>query len=1454
MSAVIGSLRADLSLRTSAFNKGVDEATRRLNGLRRDFRRIGRQLEGIGRTMTLSLTAPMAAFGALTLKAGGDFEAAMNKVGAVSGATAVELQSLKDAAKEMGATTQFSASQSADALSFLAMAGFSARQSIDALPGTLQLAASAQMDLGSAADIVSNVLSGYGLQVEELSRVNDVLVKTFTSANTDLRQLGEAMKYAGPIASAAGISFEEAAASIGLMGNAGIQASMAGTSLRGAIGRILEPTGAAQKAMDDLGLTFTDSQGKIIAFDKVIDQLAPHADNAGLFMELFGQRAGPAMAALVSQGSDSLVTLREELLNAGGTAERIAGAQMEGFNGAMKRLASAFEAVQIAIADSGFLEFGTRIADSLTNMLSSISELNPELLKVGTIIAGVAAVAGPLIFAAGALATAFAAVAPAIVAMTVPLTAIAAVAAGVVSAWGPLTNAVGFLRENLILLSPIIGQVAVRIGSLLVPALASAASGFVGLALATGAKLVAGLKAATFGLRTFRAALISTGVGALIVGIATVAQKFLELREAAGSTGKAFEHIKVVGGAVFDRVVASVQMALAKVQAFGHGLDAALYDTLASIADAMPDFVNPIIGAFSGAFEAIKVIWAQLPQAMSNVVAAAANLVLAGTESMINYARDALWNFVQGAVALVNKLPAVHIEVEPLDPVTIKRVEVQATNVAENVSDAFSEAFGRDYTGELAEGLDHMVKKSKEAQAEFEAMAEGYAEAASKPLSKFEAVVDKTEDASDALEEAKEEAEKLEVALKEAGDAGEGLGDKTGRGARKAKAELSNTAKAAQRTKDSLNSAFSGFFKDLSGSGVQDAFSNLFGNLKNTAATSFSDLITAQFSAGGAGFKGIWAGLKGSWGAFKTGLSSIFSGGGLSSVLGGLGSAVSAAMPLIGAAMAVFNVIKGFSSTKVIGGGIKLGVSDGQLDGGTFQHVERKTWWGLKKRRFDRDSAFDAEMASAFQSQIDAIKGGVGSVYESLGGVVSDTLLNSVSLAVERIDTKGLSEAQIQKKVEEVFATYGDAVSNAVGGVDLQSATVLANVQSVLSPLQKAFNVFASDGLTLSKSLIEAASDAAQSLAVLSGGLQALGQKTADFYNRFYSEAEKLDAIERAITSTFAGLGLAVPETDAAFRELVLSQDLMTEAGRKAYATLLDIAPQFDALTDAADSAADALAASVQAERDRIENLTGRRSDTLFSLLGEPAQIEAMRQSVRNVFDGLGLDTPSGLAGLSDVMASLDLSTAAGQSAYEALEAIAPDFRRVLDADHQAQADSDSARLNAATARDGAVLGLLPTAERLEALSASVSGAFGRIGQAVPQSLGQLADVLRGFDLTSGVGRSAFEIVNAIIPAFKEVQSAADAQRTAAENAARAFNDAVANIRGEYSLDAGKYRTEFEARLAHEIANGNAYSQEVINGQNAQLAQNNALLETVVNLLKKQNKISGDSLTLSALT
>ncbi|WP_292229509.1 phage tail tape measure protein [Brevundimonas sp.] len=411
-SAVIGALRVTMGLDSAAFTEGLDKAQKHLRDVGSRMERIGGKMKSIGAGMSVALTAPIVAFGVTTMRAAGDFEQAMNRVQAVSGATSEEFAKLRQQARDLGAATQFSASEAADAMGFLSMAGMKATDILAAMPKTLELAASAQLDMGRAADIVTNIMAGYGLGVEELGRANDVLVKSFTSANTDLSQLAEAMKYAGPVASAAGTQFEEAAAALSLMGNAGIQGSMAGTSLRGAISRILSPTKAMSSAMQAAGLQFTDAKGKLLPLVDIIRALEPHATDAGLFMTLFGQRAGPAMAALVSQGADALKNLNTELLNSSGTASKIAEVQMRGFNGAMRELKSAFEELQLAVADSGILQMLQGFAVKLAEIIRGVAAANPQLLAIAVVVAAVVAAIGPLIFIAGALVASIGALLP----------------------------------------------------------------------------------------------------------------------------------------------------------------------------------------------------------------------------------------------------------------------------------------------------------------------------------------------------------------------------------------------------------------------------------------------------------------------------------------------------------------------------------------------------------------------------------------------------------------------------------------------------------------------------------------------------------------------------------------------------------------------------------------------------------------------------------------------------------------------------------------------------------------------------------------------------------------------------------------------------------------------------------------------------------------------------------
>ena len=418
MSAGFGGLgEAVLVLRTDqmGYDRELDTAERKAEGF---VSRTGSAIQGLGQSMTAAgtmmstrVTAPIVGAGIAILATAGNFQAGMNRVRAVSGATGDQFDALQGQAKELGRTTQFSASQAADAMGFLAMAGFDANEILGAMPGTLNLAAAAQMDLGSAADIVSNILTGYGMEVSDLAHVNDVLVKAMTNANVDLTMLGESMKFAGPVAAAVGIDFEEAAAAIALMGNAGIQGSMAGTSLRGAITRLLNPTKEAAETISDLGLQVTDTEGNFLPLVEIVRQLEDSGANASDMMTLFGQRAGPAMQALVDQGADSLENFTGELVDSGGTAERIAAVQMEGLNGSLKALKSAFEGLMIAIAEAGLLDFMAGVIQRATGFIQNLAETDSKLLRVGVAIAGIAAAIGPTLLVLGKLIAIFGALA-----------------------------------------------------------------------------------------------------------------------------------------------------------------------------------------------------------------------------------------------------------------------------------------------------------------------------------------------------------------------------------------------------------------------------------------------------------------------------------------------------------------------------------------------------------------------------------------------------------------------------------------------------------------------------------------------------------------------------------------------------------------------------------------------------------------------------------------------------------------------------------------------------------------------------------------------------------------------------------------------------------------------------------------------------------------------------------
>ncbi|MGS8101372.1 phage tail tape measure protein [Providencia sp. PROV_01] len=328
---------------------------------------------------------------------GYDFEIGMSKVQALTrlDKNSDDYKMLREQARDLGATTAFTANEVAQGQAFYAMAGFKPEQIKNAMSGTLSMSLAGDIDLATTADIGSNILTGFKLNSNEMNRVSDALVATFTRSNVNLTMLGDTMKYVAPVASGLGVDIETAAAAAGKLGDAGIQASMAGTGLKSILGRLAEPPKMAGEALDKLKIKTRDSKGNLREFTDILVELDKktkkmgNAERAGLFKHIAGEEAFAALTVLVDQaGSGQLQTLISEVKAAKGEAEKVAKTMTDNLDGDLKNLTSAYEDVGIQIfggADSPLRDITKRVTD-LISKFGQWAKKNPELIKQITMI------------------------------------------------------------------------------------------------------------------------------------------------------------------------------------------------------------------------------------------------------------------------------------------------------------------------------------------------------------------------------------------------------------------------------------------------------------------------------------------------------------------------------------------------------------------------------------------------------------------------------------------------------------------------------------------------------------------------------------------------------------------------------------------------------------------------------------------------------------------------------------------------------------------------------------------------------------------------------------------------------------------------------------------------------------------------------------------------------------
>lgn len=412
--SAVGYLDLDISGFLSNLRTAQSEANNVSNNIVTKFGNnisgIGSKMSSVGSTLTKTVTTPVAGAGAAIIKMSSDFESAMSKVSAISGATGDDLDALNLKAQEMGAKTKFSATESAEAFTYMAMAGWKTEDMLEGIDGIMSLAAADGLDLATTSDIVTDALTAFGLSASDSGHFADVLAKAASNANTNVSLLGESFKYAAPVAGALGYSAEDTAIALGLMANAGIKGSQGGTALRASISRLVKPTDDVATAMDKYNISLTNSDGSMKSLGEVMENLRTNlgdlseAEQAQAAATLFGQEAMSGMLAIINSSESDYDKLTNAIYNADGAAKQMADTMIDNLAGQITLLKSALEGLAIQFGEI-MMPYIKQFVEWLQNLTQKLQEMTPEQKEQVIRWAAMAAAIGPVLLVIGKLVT-----------------------------------------------------------------------------------------------------------------------------------------------------------------------------------------------------------------------------------------------------------------------------------------------------------------------------------------------------------------------------------------------------------------------------------------------------------------------------------------------------------------------------------------------------------------------------------------------------------------------------------------------------------------------------------------------------------------------------------------------------------------------------------------------------------------------------------------------------------------------------------------------------------------------------------------------------------------------------------------------------------------------------------------------------------------------------------------
>lgn len=656
MSVNLGTAMGYLDLDTSNFKKGFTSALSDLKvfqdqsaSVQDKIAGFGSTAKGVGSSLTKYITTPLLGVGALAVKTSADFDAGMSQVAAIAGATSGELEKLRDKAIEMGAKTKFSATESAEAFQYMAQAGWDTNAMLDGIEGVMNLAAASGEDLALSASIVADSLTGFGLSASDSARFADVLAEASARSNTNVAEMGETFKYVAPVAGSLGFNIEDTATAIGLMANAGIKGSQAGTSLRAIFTRLVKPVGEAKTAVEELNISLTNTDGTMKPLSQVITELRgkfegmTQAEKTQYAAMLAGQEAMSGFLSLINASDEDLQNLSDSIYNASGSAEEMAEVMMDNLPGALEQASGAVETLLIRIGDV-LTPIVTKVVNAFTLFVEKLGGASDATIAfavaVGAVIAGI----GPVLLILGQFALAINNMITLYNRLTraqdgntgsTILNRIAHAATSAAMKVGQIANyTVQFIRNTAAVVSNTAAQI-----------LNAAASSRVGTAMAAAAK-----KVLIFAAANRTALLVTLGLVAPIVALIAYMAK----------TGDSAEEVAQKITDFSNRLAEMITGFAQQFPSMVEGITQSLITVINSITQQLPTIINALVPAFIQVFTTlINTIPSMLPTMIQAGVTLFMGLVQALTQivdPLLEMLPTILNALIEGIITLVPAL------------------------------------------------------------------------------------------------------------------------------------------------------------------------------------------------------------------------------------------------------------------------------------------------------------------------------------------------------------------------------------------------------------------------------------------------------------------------------------------------------------------------------------------------------------------------------------------------------------------------------------------------------------------------------------------------------------------------------------------------------------------------------------------------------------------------------